>query len=92
MPILSRSWLAGIFTVKRPIILYLTAIISLAAGIRIRTIIIKTEITIIRVIIIIAIDTKVIVAVIKIGEVITPLRAKRIKISIKVKGLKRILA
>ena len=60
-------------------------------GIRIRTIIINTKIIIIRAIVII-IDVEVItiitIKVIEIGGVITPLKNKKKRISIKIKNLK----
>ena len=60
-------------------------------GIRIRTIIINTKIIIIRIIAII-IDIKAIIivtiGVIEIGRVITPLKNKKKRISIKIKNLK----
>ena len=66
----------------------------LIVGIKIRTVIINTKIIIIRVTAI-AIDMKaiavVIIEVIEIGEVITPLKDKKKRISIKIKGLKRTL-
>ena len=67
----------------------------LVVGIRIKTIIINTKIIIIRVIVIIIdikIITIIIIEVIEIGGVITPLKNKKKRISIKIKDLKGTLA
>ena len=93
MPALFRSLLASILTIRRPTILWLIIMTSLA--VEIRTAIIKAKITKTTTIRapIITIDAEVIVeatiVVIGIGGVITP---KKIKISIKISDLKGIPA
>ena len=99
MPVLSRSLLASILTAKRPIIPQLIAITLPAIGIGIRTAIINTKTIIIGAtaiaidaeaiaVVIVRVTTGVTIGVIEIGEVITPLGDKKIKINIRIKGLK----
>ena len=82
MPILFKSSLAGIPTIRSYTISRLIIIILLV--IKARTIIIKTAIEII----VIKIDK----IVIKIKKTTSPLKEEKIKISIKINNLKTILA
>ena len=94
MPILSRSLLVNILTIRRPIIPQLITMTLPVVKIGIKIAIINTKIIIIGVIVI-AINIEaiavVIIEIIKIKEVITPLKDEKKRINIKIKDLKRTL-
>ena len=91
MPIPSKSLLAGVLTIRRPIIPQLIIITLLVVEIGIKTIIINIKIIIIRAIAIIIgakVTIMMIIGGIEIGGAITPLKDKKKRISIRIKNLR----